>query len=269
MKESNKPALIIIVPCYNEEEVFLHTAKTLSLKIELLISQGLISEKSKLLFIDDGSTDNTWGLIENLHRGNPLFYNGIKLKKNQGQESALLCGLLSVIDYADVTVSIDADLQDDIDAIDKMLECYLSGFEIILGVRTNRDTDRLFNKLSAKIFYGLMGILGAGLVKDHSEFRLMGKNAMKALSEYDGNYIFLRGIIIRLGYKIGIVHYEMKKRMAGKSKYSIRKLIKLAIKGIIFYCLKGKPKSKIANKQSMLNNIGKCLLGMEEIINAQ
>jgi glycosyltransferase involved in cell wall biosynthesis len=228
--------LIIVIPCCNEEEVLPETAKRLSGKITQLVSEELISPKSSLLFVDDGSSDNTWALIENYLGSSPHIFKGIKLPENQGHQKALLCGLLSAKDYADAVISIDADLQDDIEIIDKMLECFLEGSEIVLGVRSGRECDSFFKKISARFFYSFMRLLGAQLVDNHADFRLMSKNALDALAEYDGESIFLRGIIPMLGLKTKTVYYERKKRFAGKSKYNLRKTLQLAIAGFrLFY----------------------------------
>ena len=212
--------------------MFPETAKQLSVKIDRLISASIISPCSALLFVDDGSNDNTWPLIEKYHSQNPLIFNGIKLSKNTGHQNALLCGLLFVKDYADVTITIDADLQNDVDAIDKMLEAYYAGSKIVLGVRSNRKSDGFFKRINVRIFYCLMRLFNAGLVQDHSEFRLMDREAVNALAEYGETDLFLRGIIPRLGYETGIVYYEVKKRFAGKSKSTFLKLIKIAFTGI-------------------------------------
>ena len=227
MKKSDKPVLVIIVPCYNEEEVFPETAKILSGKTSQLISGSVISPKSALLFIDDGSKDSTWSLIEKYHSENPLVH-GIKLSANTGHQSALLCGLVSARDYADITVTIDADLQDDVDAIDKMVESYFSGSEIVFGVRSSRKTDGFLKRTSALFFYRLMRFLGAGVVNNHADFRLMGSKAMDALAEYNGAKVFLRGIVPKLEFKTDVVYYKRKKRFAGKSKYTVRKMLRLA-----------------------------------------
>ena len=233
-----KPTLVIIIPCYNEEEVLPESAKTLSGKITQLVSAQLVSEKSTLLFVDDGSTDNTWALIEKYHRENPLVFNGIKLSGNRGHQNTLLCGLLSVKDYADAAVSMDADLQDDIDVIDKMLECRNAGAEIVFGVRLDRKADGFFKRMSACFFYGFMRFLGVELVTNHADFRLMGKKAVNALSEYNEVNLFLRGIVPMLGFKTGTVHYTRKKRTAGKGKYGLRKMTGLAFDGITSFSIK-------------------------------
>ena len=226
MKKPDKPVLVIIVPCFNEEEALPETAKVLTRKIEQFISASAVSPQSTLLFVDDGSQDATWNLIEIYHSENPAVFCGIKLPVNTGHQNALLCGLLYIKEYADITVTIDADLQDDVEAIDRMLDGYFSGSEIVLGVRSDRKDDGFFKRTSAVFFYGLMRFLGADLVANHADFRLMGRESLNALLE-QGN-LFLRGIVPKLGYKTGVVYYERKKRCAGKSKYTMRKMLRLA-----------------------------------------
>jgi len=189
-----------------------------------------------LLFVDDGSSDNTWILIEKYNKENPLVLKGIKLTENMGQQKALFYGLLSAKDYADVVISIDADLQDDIEAIDKMLESYSMGYEIVLGVRSGREEDGFFKRISACFFYRFMRLLGAELVENHADFRLMGKETLNALAKYNEANIFLRGIVPLLGYKTDMVYYKRKQRYAGKSKYTLRKMLGLAFGGLrLFY----------------------------------
>jgi len=242
--EGDKPVLVIVIPCYNEEEVFSETAESLSQKTSQLVSLGLISQKSTLFFVDDGSKDHTWSLIEKHHRKNPQVINGIKLSVNIGHQNALLCGLLSVRDYADVTVSIDADLQDDINAIEKMIEYYLAGSEIVYGVRSGRGTDGFFKKTSAGLFYRLMCFMGADLVYNHADFRLMARKVLDALAGYNEENLFLRGIVPTLGFKADIVYYKRRKRSAGKSKYTLWKMLKLALNGIALSGIIGKRRKK-------------------------
>ena len=256
----SQPTLIIIVPCYNEEEVLRDTAEKLSCKITSLVSGQLISEKSALLFIDDGSKDNTWALIEKCNKENPLVFYGIKLAGNSGQQTALFCGLISVKDSADVTISIDADLQDDIDAIDKMLDNYFAGAEIVYGVRSDRKNDGLIKRGSARLFYRLMRFLGAGLVDNHADFRLMSRKAIEALAEYSAGSLFLRGIAPMLGLKTGTVYYERKKRFAGKSKYTLPKMLGLAAAGI-----SSLRKKKAEHKKFPDYRIEKILFGRESL----
>ena len=245
MKRPRKPVLAIVVPCYNEEEALPETAKRLSEKIAALVSGRRISPKSTLLFVDDGSGDNTWALIEEFHAANPLVFNGVKLSANRGHQNALFCGLLSVKDCADAAISIDADLQDDIDAIDRMLESYLSGAEIVFGVRSGRESDGCFKRISARFFYRLMRLLGARLVDNHADFRLMGREAMNALAERGEANLFLRGAIPLLGYKQELVYYDRKKRQAGKSKYTLARMLAFALDGIFSAGVLGKHMGKI------------------------
>ena len=226
------PVVAVVVPCYNEEDVLPETMMRLSGKICRLVSENLISDKSKIVFVDDGSGDNTWELIERYHRENPGVFGGIKLSKNNGHQNALLSGLLTLRDYADAVISIDADMQDDIDVIDKMIEKHRAGYEIVYGVRSDRKSDNFFKRLTAQGFYRFMRFLGADIVYNHADFRLMGKNALDALSEYTEVNLFLRGIIPMLGYKKSVEYYARKERLAGTSKYPLKKMIKFALEGI-------------------------------------
>jgi len=236
--EMNKPIIAIIVPCYNEEEALPETAKRLSCKTRQLTNEQIISENSKIFFVDDGSSDNTWNLVEEYHTENPQDFSGIKLSGNRGHQNALLCGLLAVKDHFDVAVSIDADLQDDIDVIDKMIEKYQTGYEIVYGVRSDRKADSLKKRTTAQGFYRFMRFLGVDVVYNHADFRLMGKNALEALSGYGEVNLFLRGIIPLLGFKTGIEYYTRTERLAGTSKYPMRKMLKLAFEGITSFSIK-------------------------------
>ena len=230
--------LAVIVPCYNEEEVLPETAKRLFEKKQALANEQIINEKSKIFFVDDGSSDSTWGLIEKYHTENPQDFSGIKLSRNRGHQNTLLCGLFAVKDYFDVAVSIDADLQDDIDVISKMIEKYRAGYEIVYGVRKNRKTDSFFKRSTAQGFYRFMRFLGVDVVYNHADFRLMGRNALNALSEYGEVNIFLRGIIPLLGFKTSIEYYTRAERFAGTSKYPLRKMLKFALEGITSFSIK-------------------------------
>jgi glycosyltransferase involved in cell wall biosynthesis len=235
---TGKPILAIIVPCYNEQEVLPETVRQLLDKIQSLVCKNYISEKSKIVFVDDGSNDETWTLIKKYHSENPQNLIGIKLSKNRGHQNALLCGLLSVKDTVDITISIDADLQDDICVIDEMIEKYHVGCEIVYGVRKNRETDTIFKRTTAQGFYLFMHFLGVDVVYNHADFRLIGKNALETLSKYNEVNLFLRGIIPLLGYKTGVVHYNRKERFAGKSKYPLRKMLRFAFEGITSFSIK-------------------------------
>jgi len=237
-KYSSNPIISFIVPCYNEEEVFPDTAKRLYEKMKNLISEQLISEKSKILFIDDGSSDNTWNLIEKKYNEYPSYFGGIKLSQNRGQQNALLCGLLAVRGYIDATITLDADLQDDIDVIDKMIEKYHSGYEIVYGVRSARNKDSFLKRTTAEGFYRFMRFLGVDIVYNHADFRLMGKIALEALAEYSEVNLFLRGIVPLLGYKTCIEYYIRTERQAGITKYPFHKMFKFAIEGITSFSIK-------------------------------
>ncbi|MDR2096444.1 MAG: glycosyltransferase family 2 protein [Treponema sp.] len=236
--EANKPVLAIIVPCYNEQEVLPETSRQLLDRIHNLISDNIVSVKSKIVFVDDGSNDATWNLIEKYHLENPRHFSGIKMAKNMGHQNALLCGLLKMKDSVDIAISIDADLQDDLNVIRKMIEKYLAGCEIVYGVKENRDTDKFLKKITAQGFYRFMHFLGVEIVYNHADFRLLGKNALSALAEYQEVNLFLRGIVPMLGYKTDAVHYNIKERFAGKSKYTVKKILKLALDGITSLSIK-------------------------------
>ncbi|MDR3058914.1 MAG: glycosyltransferase family 2 protein [Prevotella sp.] len=211
----SKPLLAIVVPCYNEQTVLQETAKQLFNKIQNLISNNIVSSESKIVFVDDGSTDNTWNVIESYYLNNPNNFAGIKLSRNRGHQNALLGGLLSIKNSVDVVISIDADLQDDISVMAKMIDKYRNGDEIIYGVKSKRETDSFFKRTSAECFYKFMRFLGADIIYNHADFRLMGKAALSALAEYSEVNLFLRGIIPMLGFKSSTVFYEQKKRFAG------------------------------------------------------
>jgi len=230
--------IAIVVPCYNEEEVLPETAKKLLQKIQDLGNRKTISETSQILFVDDGSSDATWGLIEKYHAENPQNFSGIKLSGNRGHQNALLCGLLSARDLFDAAISIDADLQDDIDVIDRMIEKYHAGCEIVYGVRSNRKSDSFFKKATAHGFYRAMAFLGVDLVYNHADFRLMGKNSLQALSEYSEVNLFLRGIVPLLGFKTGVEYYTRAERFAGTSKYPLGKMLTFALEGITSFSIK-------------------------------
>ena len=223
--------LYILVPSYNEEEVLPETAKRLKQKMLELISAGRAAPNSRIVFINDGSSDLTWDIIKKLHEGDKLF-SGINLSRNRGHQNALLAGLMTVIDHADVSISMDADLQDDINAVDKMLDKYYEGCDIVYGVRSKRDTDTFFKKASAEGFYKLMKHMGAAVVFNHADYRLMSKRALRGLAEFEEVNLFLRGIIPMIGYKSAIVEYERGERFAGESKYPLKKMIALALEGI-------------------------------------
>ncbi|NLL91851.1 MAG: glycosyltransferase family 2 protein [Ruminococcaceae bacterium] len=229
--------LYVVVPCYNEQEVLPETAKRLSEKLENLIENKLISQKSRVVFVDDGSKDSTWEIISNLHKENELF-SGIKLSGNRGHQNALLCGLMTVRDLCDATISIDADLQDDVNSIDLFWERYLAGYEIVYGVRNDRTTDSFFKRFTAQSFYKFMHKLGVNVVYNHADCRLMGKRSLEALSEYKEVNLFLRGMVTLVGFKSTTIEYQRSERFAGESKYPLKKMLALAANGIILFTLK-------------------------------
>ena len=223
--------LYLVVPCYNEEEVLPETAKRLGEKLAQHIEFGKISPESRIVFVNDGSADRTWEIICGLHSKNKLFA-GINLSKNRGHQNALLAGLMTVRERADITISLDADLQDDIDAIDGMLDKYYSGCDIVYGVRSSRKTDTGFKRFTAQAFYKFMTFMGADVIFDHADYRLMSKRALDGLAEFSEVNLFLRGIVPMVGYTSGIVTYERHERFAGTSKYPLKKMLAFAFEGI-------------------------------------
>ncbi|MBR2973477.1 MAG: glycosyltransferase family 2 protein [Clostridia bacterium] len=229
--------LYLVVPCYNEEEVLPETARRLAAKFDNLIAGGKISPESKVVFVDDGSKDRTWEIIEGLNESSPLF-QGIKLSRNKGHQNALLAGLMAVKDECDMTISMDADLQDDIDAIDRMLEKYYDGCDVVYGVRSERKTDSAFKRTTAHGFYKIMKLLGADIIYNHADYRLMSKRALDALSEFKEVNLFLRGIVPLVGFKSDTVEYKRTERFAGQSKYPLKKMISFALNGITSFSIK-------------------------------
>ena len=223
--------LYIVVPCYNEEEVLPETSRRLKEKLEALISAGAISAESRVLFVNDGSRDKTWSLIEGLHRSDPRF-SGVNLTRNRGHQNALLAGLMTAKDRADMVISMDADLQDDIDAVDAMVEKYYGGCDIVYGVRSSREKDTFFKRFTAEGFYRLMNFLGAETVFNHADYRLMSKRALEGLAQFREVNLFLRGIVPMIGYTTGTVEYERGERFAGESKYPLKKMLSFAMEGI-------------------------------------
>ncbi|MGN1403512.1 MAG: glycosyltransferase family 2 protein [Ruminococcus sp.] len=223
--------LYLVVPCYNEEEVLPETSRQLLAKMTALIEKQKISEKSRIVFVNDGSRDRTWEIIEQLHRDNPM-YQGVCLSRNRGHQNALLAGLMTVKDHCDMTISLDADLQDDIDAIDEMVEKYYEGNDVVYGVRNARDTDTFFKKFTAEGFYKVMKHMGADVVFNHADYRLMSRRALDGLSSFKEVNMFLRGIVPMIGYRSDKVYYARKERFAGTSKYPLKKMLSFAWEGI-------------------------------------
>ena len=227
----------VIVPCFNEEDVLEKSSAIICDKIKSLIGVGKISSDSFILFIDDGSTDHTWDIISQLCRDDKTFC-GLKLSCNNGHQNALLAGLQFVADKCDACISIDADLQDDINAIDNMVDKFYEGFEIVYGVRDSRQTDNFLKRWSAGFFYWFMSLLGTKTIPNHADFRLMSKKAICALLNYKEKNIFLRGIIPSMGFKNCTIQYARQKRIAGKSKFSLSKMTNLALFGITSFSTK-------------------------------
>ena len=229
--------LYLVIPCYNEEEVLPITHKALKEKMESLIKEEKISKESRVMFVNDGSKDKTWELIEEYHKENPLFV-GVKLSRNKGHQNALLAGLMTAKKYADITISMDADLQDDINVIDKMIEENNKGSEIVYGVRSSRKRDSWFKRFTAESFYKLMRVMGVEVVFNHADCRLMSKRALDELENFDEVNLFLRGIVPLIGFKTSIATYERNERAAGESKYPLKKMLSFAWDGITSFSVK-------------------------------
>lgn len=229
--------LYLAIPCYNEEEILMDSAEKLYKKYRQLMSDGLISNESRICFIDDGSKDKTWSIIKQLCDKEDVF-SGIKLSRNRGHQNALLCGLMTLKDYADAVISIDADLQDDINVIDKMVIEYQKGADVVYGVRSKRTTDTFFKRFTAEGYYKILEKMGAKIIFNHADFRLMSKKALEAFAEFKEVNIFLRGIVPMVGFKSEIVTYERNDRLAGESKYPLKKMLSLAWEGITSLSIK-------------------------------
>nr|WP_232842180.1 glycosyltransferase family 2 protein [Rodentibacter haemolyticus] len=223
------------MPCYNESEVFPTSLEQLRKILIELIDTKQIAPNSYLLFVDDGSTDNTWECIQSAVKNFPDFVYGLKLSRNCGHQSALLAGIQQV--DTDISISIDADLQDDIQAIPQMVQAYQQGAEIVYGVRAERHTDTLFKRFSAKIFYKLMTLMGVEQIENHADFRLLGKQARAALLQYSEHNLYLRGIIPKLGFPSTQVYYKRISRQQGESKYPLKKMLSLALEGITSFTI--------------------------------
>lgn len=223
--------LYIVVPCYNEEEVLPETSRRLKDKLEGMIAAGTISEESRVLFVNDGSKDRTWSMIAELHEKDRRF-SGVNLTRNRGHQNALLAGLMTARDRADMVISMDADLQDDVDAVDAMVEKYYAGCDIVYGVRSSREKDTFFKRFTAEGFYRVMNFLGAETVFNHADYRLMSRRALEGLSQFKEVNLFLRGIVPMIGYTTGTVEYERGERFAGESKYPLKKMLAFAMEGI-------------------------------------
>lgn len=233
----NTPKLIIVIPCYNEEEVLPTTAPMFKNKIEELIAMGKISKDSQVLFVNDGSKDKTWELIKQFSDESPL-YSGVSLSRNRGHQNALLAGLIEVKDECDITISIDCDGQDDINAMNEMVDAYHNGAEVVYGVRNNRDTDSFFKRNTAQWFYKFLNAMGAEVVYNHADYRLVSSRVLKEFSGYKEVNIFLRGLFPLVGFNSSSVYYKRNERLAGESHYPLSKMLALAFDGITSLSIK-------------------------------
>ena len=234
----NRPdCLYIVIPCYNEEQVLPVTSGMFLDELNHLIKAGKISSDSRIMFVNDGSSDSTWDIITDLSKKNEHFI-GISQSRNRGHQSSVLAGLMEASKYADMTISIDCDGQDDIHAMEDMVDAYHDGCDIVYGVRNDRSTDTFFKRNTAKGFYKIMAKLGAETVYNHADYRLMSRRALEALSEFEEVNLFLRGIVPQIGFKTSTVEYERKERLAGESKYPLKKMISFAFEGITSFSVK-------------------------------
>ena len=234
---NDKPVLYIVVPCYNEETVLPVTAPQFLNKINSLVAAGKISEHSRVLFVNDGSKDATWEIIEGL-AADCKTYCGISLSRNRGHQNALLAGLMEAKERCDITISIDCDGQDDIDAMDAMVDEYLAGAEVVYGIRRRRDTDTVFKRHSAQAFYKFLNLMGAEVVYNHADYRLASAKVLRAFADFKEVNVFLRGMFPLVGFKSTSVYYDRRERLAGKSHYPLRRMLSLSLDGITSLSIK-------------------------------
>ncbi len=232
-----EPILYVVVPCYNEEEVLEETTKQLKVKMESLINKKEISAKSKVMYVNDGSKDKTWEIIKKINKKEKLF-TGVTLSRNRGHQNALLGGLMTAKNYADIVISMDADLQDDINAMDEMIKKYKEGNEIVYGVRSARKKDTFFKRVTAEGFYKFMKFLGVDCVYNHADYRLTSKVVLDEFENFKEVNLFLRGMFPLVGYKSDVVYYERNERFAGESKYPLKKMLNFAWDGITSFSVK-------------------------------
>jgi len=228
----------MVIPCYNEEEVLRETAARMRDKYLSLEQQKLISPESRIVFVNDGSKDSTWDIIKDLHAASPELFSGIDLAHNSGHQNAVLAGLMTVKDLCDISITMDADLQDDINAVDEMVKKYYEGNQVVYGVRSARKTDTFFKKFTAESFYKFMKLMGADVVYNHADFRLMSRRVLEELSGFKEVNLFLRGMVPLIGFQSCSVFYERSERFAGESKYPLRKMISFAVNGITSFSTK-------------------------------
>ena len=229
--------LYLVVPCYNEEAVLPETAARLTEKLGGMIDAGVVSAQSRILLVNDGSKDKTWEMIEALHKEQALIC-GLKLSRNKGHQNALLAGLMTAMPLCDMAISLDADLQDDVDVIDAFVQEYYAGSDVVYGVRNSRETDTAFKRSTALAFYRLMTTLGVDIVENHADYRLMSRRALEALSQFTEVNLFLRGIVPLVGFRCSTVKYDRHERFAGESKYPLKKMLSFAFDGITSFSVK-------------------------------
>ena len=232
-----EPVLYVVIPCYNEEEVLVETTRQLKIKMKEMIKEKLISTKSKVMYVNDGSKDKTWSIINEIAEKEKLF-TGITLSRNRGHQNALLGGLMTAKKYADVVISMDADLQDDINAMKEMIKKYSEGNDIVYGVRSARKKDTFFKRVTAEGFYKFMKFLGVDCVYNHADYRLTSKRVLDEFENFKEVNLFLRGIFPLIGYKSDVVYYERNERFAGESKYPLKKMLNFAWDGITSFSVK-------------------------------
>ena len=235
--ERNIPVLYLVIPCYNEEAVLPETTKRLTEKMHTMIRTEQVDPESRILYVDDGSKDKTWAIISEYAEAIP-YVDGVKLAHNRGHQNALLAGLMTAMPLCDCAISMDADLQDDINVIDRFVEKYMEGCDVVYGVRNKRETDTFFKRTTAEGFYKFMKILGVDVVFNHADYRLMSRRALEGLSEYKEVNLFLRGIVPLIGFKSVYVYYDRAERFAGESKYPLKKMISFALDGITSFSVK-------------------------------
>ncbi|MCR5419741.1 MAG: glycosyltransferase family 2 protein [Lachnospiraceae bacterium] len=238
MKESNRelPVLYLVIPCYNEEEIIVESAATIKEKINRLISSGAIAKNSKILFVNDGSKDKTFELLSDLAKKDPINIV-VSLVGNSGHQNALWAGIMTA-SKADIIITIDADLQQDIEALDEFINCYKNGSEVVYGIRNNRDSDSPFKKFTALAYYKFMHLMGSKIMENHADYRLISRKVIDALMQYNESNLFLRGLIPSLGFPSDIVHFETKERTGGTTKYTLSKMFRLATDGITSFTIR-------------------------------
>lgn len=231
------PTVYLVIPCYNEEAVLPETVKRLTVKLNSMIETDRADRQSRILLVDDGSRDKTWQMISGFSEENELV-SGIKLAHNRGHQNALLAGLMTAKESCDCAISLDADLQDDIEVLDQFVDKFKDGCDVVYGVRNKRETDTFFKRATAQGFYKFMQVLGVDIVYNHADYRLMSRRALDALSEYHETNLFLRGIVPLIGYRSDYVYYDRHERFAGESKYPLKKMLSFALDGITSFSVK-------------------------------